>query len=188
MDRLCELTNIGAGHAATAFSKLAGREIQMSVPRLCVPQPEHSARVGVGQSHWPAPAPPERSCDWDTGVFFEFQGGMDGLVGILFRDRMRECLVSSLLGESAGPYSAQRVESALMEVGNIVVSQVASAIADMVGARVLPSVPTLEMERASLTLGALARQRAGADPIRIECELTDDKGEIGGLLVVIPDS
>ena len=177
MDRLRELTNIGAGQAATAFSRLAGRQIVMGIPRLCVPELDRRPRSGAG----------EESEGWDTGVFFEFEGGMlSGLVGILFRTPMRESLVRTLLGEG-GPHPAEHVESALMEVGNILVSRVASAIADTLGTRILPSVPTLVMEDAGERLGRLARRRAGADLIRVECELMDERGELGGLLVLIPD-
>ena len=31
LDRLCELANVGAGHAATALARLVGRPIRMSV-------------------------------------------------------------------------------------------------------------------------------------------------------------
>lgn len=169
IDRLCELTNIGAGHAATAFSQLAGRPIWMRVPR-CVSAPVATIAPG----------------DWSSGVFFEFEGEVGGLFGVLFRASMRESLVSSLLG--AGPiHTESEVESVLMEVGNILVSRVASAIADTVGTRILPSVPTLVMEHADRELEELARRRAADDPIRIDCELTDEDGEIGGLLVFFPD-
>jgi chemotaxis protein CheC len=167
IDRLCELTNIGAGHAATAFSELAGRTIWMHVPH-CVDEPAAQA-----------------ADDWSSGVFFEVEGGIGGLVGLLFRSPMRESLVRRLLGEAAA--SPAEVESALMEVGNILVSRVASAIADTLDARILPSVPTLVMDGAGRELEELARRRSGDDPIRIDCELTDEDGEIGGLLVFFPE-
>lgn len=180
IDRLCELTNIGAGHAATAFSQLAGRTIWMRVPR-CYGEGE------VGRADSSAPREASQAAGWPCGVFFDFEGGIGGLVGVLFRGTMRESFVQSLLGDSSSPHPAEDVESALMEVGNILVSRVASAIADTLGERMLPSVPTLCMDDAERQLERLARGRGGDDPVRIECELTDEEGEIGGLLVFVPD-
>ena len=177
IDRLCELTNIGAGHAATAFSQLAGRPIWMRVPR-CTHDPAQGSLAVAATA----------DADWPCGVFFEFEGGLAGVVGVLFREPMRESLARTLLGQSNAPHSASEVESAVMEVGNILVSQVASAIADTVGDRIVPSIPTLSMQHAEQKLEAMARRRCGGEPIRIECELTDDAGEIGGLLVLFPDS
>ena len=179
LDRLCELLNIGAGHAASALSSLVGRSVRMSIPRLVVPEPNHKARARRGRL----------PRGWNTGVFFDFEDGMlDGLVGILFRKGMRESLVTTLLGESATPHPRPHVESALREVGNILVSGVASAIADTIGGRILPSVPELAMEGARGRLAELARRRAGDDPIRIEIDLMDESGELGGLLVLVPDA
>ena len=65
LDRLGELANIGAGHAATAFGRLTQRTIWTEVPRVL---PLNS----------PSPAHDE----WCTGVFFEFEGYIDALVAI----------------------------------------------------------------------------------------------------------
>jgi chemotaxis protein CheC len=171
LDRLCELTNIGAGHAATAFAQLAGKPIWMQVPRCCDESEPRSAAAS----------------SWSCGVFFEFEGGIGGLVGVMLGSAMRDSLLRRLLGESSGPHPPEEVESALMEVGNILVSHVASAVADTLGERVLPSVPALCLHDAEGQLERLARSRCAEDSLRIECELTDGKGEIGGLLVFVPD-
>jgi chemotaxis protein CheY-P-specific phosphatase CheC len=85
-----------------------------------------------------------------------------------------------------GELSPQIIESALMEVGNILASHVASAIADTVGERLLPSIPTLAMNHAEQRLRELVLHRGGTHPVRIECELIDEEGEIGGLLIMLP--
>lgn len=169
IDRLRELTNVGAGHAATAFSQLAGRQILMSVPCLREPQ-----AWSLGE-------------DWPTGVFFELEGDFGGLVGILFRADMRDSLLKKLLGAEA-QHPQDNVESALMEVGNILVSRVATAIADTLANRILPSVPMLMMSDAGWELERLALGRPDGGAIRIECELSDATGELGGLLVMFPDA
>ncbi len=127
LDRLSELANIGAGHAAGAFSMLTQREIRMRMPRVVVVEGD------------------DQSCDagWSTGVFFEFDGCLNAVVGILFHASASEAVVRRVVGIEEGELPPHCIESALMEVGNILASHVASAIADTLGERLLPSIPTL---------------------------------------------
>jgi len=55
-----------------------------------------------------------------------------------------------------------------------------------VGERLLPSIPTLAMNHAGAQFDDLIRARPGLNPIRIECELADRDGDLGGLLVLVP--
>jgi chemotaxis protein CheC len=173
IDRLGELANIGAGHAATAFSRLAGRPIWMEVPRV---------RTGDDVVDLD-----DELADWSTGVFFEFGGYLSALVGILFEGPASEALVRTVVGEENEDLSPHAIESALMEIGNILASHVASAIADTVGVRLLPSIPTLAMQSAEAEFNAMIENRPGEHPLRIDCELRDLSGTLGGRLVLIPD-
>ena len=174
IDRLSELASIGAGHAAHAFAQLTGRTITMDPPR---------ARVGRLQ----AADHSEDEEPWCSGVIFEFDGCVNAIVGILFRPSMCDAVVRQLLGASADEeMPPETVESALMEVGNVLASHVASAIADTLKARLLPSIPTLALDGAEEQLHELAMARGTNPELRIECELTDRAGELGGLVVMIP--
>ena len=124
---------------------------------------------------------------WSTGVFFELEGCFDALVGILFRESVRDDVVRRVLG--VGPEEAltrESIEAVVMELGNILVSRVASAIADTLGARLLPSIPVLAMEGGEGELSELVARRPGEHLLRVECEFADEAGELGGLLVVVP--
>jgi chemotaxis protein CheC len=185
LDRLSELANIGAGHAATAFSTLTGRPIWMDVPRVCDQWDEDMRRVQGGEPSAHGNGPHD---EWSTGVFFEFEGYLNAVVGILFHAAASEAVVRRVVGIEEGELSAHCIESALMEVGNILASHVASAIADTVGQRLLPSIPTLAMNHAERELDALVRLREGEHRVRIECVLKDEAGELGGMLVLIPEA
>ncbi len=179
LDRLRELASIGAGRAAAAFARLTGRKIWMEVP---------SVHTGAGGSFGSEEGAREREIgeEWTTGVFFEFEGALNALVGILFRASATEAVVRTVVGEETGPLPEHYVESALMEVGNILASHVATAIAETVGVTLLPSIPTLAIGHADATLAQLAAGRGGPQAIRIDCELHDERGELGGLLVLVP--
>jgi chemotaxis protein CheY-P-specific phosphatase CheC len=173
-DRLSELASIGAGHAARAFAQLTGRTIIMDPPCARINRLEPAAGS-------------EDEEPWRSGVIFEFDGCVSAIVGILFRPSMCDAVVRQLLGASADEaMHPETVESALMEVGNVLASHVASAIADTLKARLLPSIPTLAFDGAEEQLQELAMARGASPGLRIECELTDRAGELGGLVVMIP--
>lgn len=175
IDRLTELANIGAGHAAGAFAQLVGRTIWTEVPMLV--QGEAPGTLG---------APSAVSEDWCTGVFFEFDGCVDALVGILFHGPSSEILVRRIVGIDSGELAPTLIESALMEVGNILASHVASAIADTLRARLLPSIPSLAMEDAEGAFSDWVEERVGGDALRIESGLSDESGELRGKLILVP--
>jgi chemotaxis protein CheY-P-specific phosphatase CheC len=186
IDRLSELANIGAGHAAGAFARLTGESIMMEVPRIRLsglPINLLGGEIVIGEEN-PAGA---EDRDWSTGVIFEFDGCLNAVVAILFRRSMCDAVVRKLTGQSEGYLPSETVESALMEVGNVLASHVASAIADTVGARLLPSIPMLAIDSAFEQLESLAESRGKAGDLWIECELVDCEGNLGGLVVLVPD-
>ena len=171
LDQLRELTSVGAGHAASAFSQLTGRTIEMRPPEL------HR------DPGWPASA----GDDWSSGVLFEFEGCLGAVVAILFRQSVRDVVVRQMLGQLSGPLLRESIEAVIMELGNILVSRVASAIADTLGERLLPTIPVLAFEDATAQLAGLCASRGMDASARIECEFADRLGELGGLLILIPD-
>ena len=179
LDRLAELTNIGAGHAAGAFAQLVGRPILSEVPLIAEGDASTFARPVVR-------AQDSLASPWCTGVFFEFDGCIDALVGILFPAEASEALVRRIVGIEEDEIAPAMIESALMEVGNILASHVASAIADTLGARLLPSIPTLAMERADEAFSEWVEARLGAGCLRIESGLRDVGDQLRGRLILVP--
>ncbi len=180
IDRLTELASVGAEQAAAAFGQLVDRDIYTGVPTLV----EGGIRGLVNTPHQGSDRVPDAS--WCTGVFFEFEGCLNALVGILFPGAASEALVRRILGVESGELSRSLIESALMEVGNILASHVASSIADTLQARLLPSIPTLAMDNAESALGVWIEERVGPDVVRIECPLHDESGELHGRLILVP--
>ena len=174
LDRLQELTSIGAGHAASAFAALTGQPFWMGVPRVA------KGEEGALAPHLTTDQ------DWSTGVFFTLDGCLDALLGLLFHAEASEAVVRRVVGIEEGEIAPTWIESALMEVGNIVASHVASAIADTLGERLLPSIPGLAMNQAESALAEMLLQGPGLDALRIECQLLGGDGELGGLIVLVP--
>lgn len=169
LERLVDLTRAGASRAAVAFAQLASAEITSLAPVLRDGS-SIDAAIDAGS----------------TGVFFEFEGCIDALVGILFPAAASERLVRTIVGIESGVLAEEIVESALMEVGNILASHVASGIADRLHARLLPSIPALAQGRAEAEFEAWVERVVGPAATRIEVELVRATGEVAGRLVVVP--
>jgi chemotaxis protein CheC len=180
LDRVRELTNIGAGHAAGAFARVVGRPCRMRVPTVRLLRAE-----ALGSAFVASARDDERRSM--CGVFFEVEGGLGGVLALLFPAASREHLVRALL-RPRGELPPEAEESALRELGNMLVSHAVSAMADTLGTRVLPSIPVLAMDDAVSALASLVALRcAGATALRVETEISDAEGRYRGLLVYVPD-
>lgn len=171
VDRVRELVSVGAGHAATALARLTGRTCEMAVPTV---RP-HPGAADAG--------------DRDLrGVLFELEGGTGGVLALLFPGATCERLLTHLLGPDAEAASSEAGRSALREVGNILASHAANAVAEILGVPILPSVPVLALEDAPAALARLVQQRHGGAPhLSIESEIRDRAHELCGILVWVPD-
>jgi chemotaxis protein CheC len=182
VDRVRELTNIGAGHAATAFARLVGRPCQMRVPTVRLLRAEAAALPFVVNVR-------DDEREGMTGIFFEIEGGLGGIVAILFSPSSRDQLVEHLTGTPTDQSSPAVSQSALREFGNILASHVVSPMADALGVAILPSIPVLAMEDALEVLGSLIGLRQKGRPaLRIETEISDRSKDFQSLLVFVPDS
>lgn len=170
VDQLLELMSIGGGHAAGAFADLVGQSFWMRVPRV----------------RWCDRGAATSTASATTGVLFEVDGALRGVVALLLPANARDALVARLVGRDAASVPSELLESALRELGNIVVSHVCSAIADTLAARLVPSLPVLVLQDGEGALDAAAARRGGGR-LRVETEIADGDGELHGRLVFVPD-
>jgi chemotaxis protein CheY-P-specific phosphatase CheC len=167
VDRLRELAHIGASWAAGAFARLVERTILTRVP------------VVYGSERF------RRRGEWETGILCDLTGDLTGLVAILMSSRTRESVIRLLCGADEPP--REIAASALTEFGNILVSQTASAVADTLGGRILPSLPELVFSDAETALQVRMSPRRCPDALLyIESELFDRAGEFRALHVMVP--
>lgn len=179
IDRVRELTSIGAGHAANALAMLVGRPCEMNVPRVRVLPAERLDQPLVDVIGEVA--------DDQIGVFFEVEGGPGGVLALLFPEASCDRILQSLTGKTRAELGDELAQSALREVGNILASHVSNALGDTLGTAVLPSIPVLAMEGAPQALASLLSMRGSDGPaLRIETEISDRERSLHGLLVFVP--
>jgi chemotaxis protein CheY-P-specific phosphatase CheC len=167
LDRLRELAHIGASWAANALARLANRTILTRVPVVYGPE-----RL-------------KRRSEWEIGVFCDLSGDLACVAGIFLSAATRDAVVDLLCGDSCPP--TEIAASALSEFGNILVSQTASAIANTLGGRILPSLPELVLSGAEAAFEARTSPRhRPPPPLYIESELFDRQGRFRALHVFLP--
>lgn len=168
IDRLRELSHIGASWAATAFARLVGRTILTRVPM--VHGPDRLRQRG----------------EWQSGIFCDVEGSLTGIVAVFLPAATRDAVAALLCAREAPP--REMAASALTEFGSILTSQTVSAIADTLGGRIMPGVPELVLENAEMALEARVSPRhRRPPPLYIESELFDRQGDFRALHVLLPD-
>lgn len=144
-DALCEIGNIGSGHAATALSTLLQRRIDMSVPEVWAISFQEVASV-IGQLDSP-----------QAVIYVKVEGEAPGKAVFFFPVESAEIVVQALFGseESINLFENEMAQSALKEVGNIMVSSFLIALTQFSGIPLQPSVPALAVDMAGAILDAI---------------------------------
>jgi chemotaxis protein CheC len=144
-DALCEIGNIGSGHAATALSTLLQRRIDMSVPEVFAISFQEVASV-IGQLDSP-----------QAVIYVKVEGDAPGKAVFFFPVESAEIVVQALFGseEPLNLFENEMAQSALKEVGNIMVSSFLIALTQFSGIPLQPSVPALAVDMAGAILDAI---------------------------------
>jgi chemotaxis protein CheC len=175
IDALQELATIGCGQAVSALSRLSGKRLHIDVPET-----------------WLGDRP---------GAIADFLGAMGRelvAVGLRLSEILEGYLVlvltepdaerlAEVLGWPVPPGGrwSELAESAVMESGNIAGSAFVSAVAKLLGRKLLLSVPTLARGGGRACLDALVPREAGRVAIatRFVCEAP----ALEGLILVMPE-
>lgn len=178
LSALREIGNIGSGHAATALSTLLNRRIEMSIPEVKAIEFENAPLV-IGQLEVP-----------QAVIYVKVEGDAPGKAVFFFPLESAEILVQTLFGssDSFNLFENEMAQSALKEVGNIMVSSFLIALTEFSGIPLQPSVPALAVDM----VGAIF------DAILLEDGMLEDKvlfintqlsgiPQIEGKFVFLPD-
>jgi len=185
MDALQELANIGSAHSATTLSQMLNTNISMSVPKIDIID---ISKVGEFLTD-----------ELTTMVIFELQGEIPhgGFLILHFpRDSaMRTADIMQRIDSqsklASGPTKidnpfSEMDQSAILEVGNIMVSSFLSAASDLIGLLMLPSPPVLVVDMAHAAITSLVAQMTVEvdDVILFKVKLTSDEHKIAGNILI----
>ena len=177
-DAIQELGNIGAAHAATTLSQMLGSTIEMSVPAIRVVD---LSQLGQYMGEESA-----------AMVAFELQGDIPHGGYILFYITRESAvrMTNTMLGQTEinRPLS-EMDESALLEVGNIMVSAFLDATAELLGYVMLPSPPSLTIDMAHAAMQSLIAQMQEEtnEVLLFSTELVCEEYKVDSDIIMMPE-
>ncbi|WP_350450893.1 chemotaxis protein CheC [Carnobacterium sp.] len=130
LDVLKEVINIGGGHAATSLSQLIEKPVQMTVPVI-----EMMEYADVYEQIMPEEAVIK-------AIMIKMIGDAEGVFLFTVEHQNSGTIVEMMLPENT-PYSEDMADSALQELGNILVNSFLNAVMKLMDANLVTSVPII---------------------------------------------
>jgi chemotaxis protein CheC len=178
-DAIQELGNIGAAHAATTLSQMLGSTVEMSVPAI---KAIDIAELGNYMGEESAAL-----------VAFELQGEIPhgGFIVFYISRESAIRLTNTMLGlTDMNRIMNEMDESALLEVGNIMVSAFLDATAELLGFIMLPSPPALSIDMAHAAMSSLISQMGDDvdEVLLFSTELVCEEHKIDSDIIMLPET
>lgn len=174
LDALKEVSNIGAGNAATALSMMIGRKVDMTVPAVNIIKlddiVQENGEVEV------------------AGTVVRVLGDIAGNILLVFEKSTAENVIEKLVGNRQSPES-EMGSSVLCEIANIISASYMNSIAQLTNLYIAPSVPatSYDMLGAILTTTFIESNQYDEYILDIETVFLDETEEnIGGHFYYIP--
>lgn len=179
IDVLKEVGNIGAGHAATALSKMLNKPVDMKIPLVTI-LPFEQITESLGGSE-----------EVVIAIFLRVVGEAPGNMFFILSHESAKKLLGQMAGiESPDTELFSDMEvSALQEIGNILVGSYLSSLADFTQLNLLPTVPSLaiDMAGAILSFGLIQFGQMGDHALLIDTKFLEGDYEVEGHFFFIPD-
>ena len=144
MDTLKEIGSIGTGNAANSLSSLIGKPVRIRQPEVRI--------MGYNEAIEWIGGPEEIT----AGVLVKLGGQMSGIMLSVQPLQFVNIVLESMMGKTVDDYSqlTQMEHSALVEVGNIMISTFINALCGLAGMDVNLTVPafTVDMQGAILAV------------------------------------
>ncbi|MBD5133614.1 MAG: chemotaxis protein CheC [Clostridiales bacterium] len=144
LDTLREIGSMGTGNAATALSQMLGREVRITLPEVRI--------MGYNEAIEWIGGPEEIT----AGVLVKLSGHLTGIMLSVQPLEFVNIVLESMMDKTVGDYSelTEMEHSALVEVGNIMISTFINALSGLSGMEINLTVPafTVDMQGAILAV------------------------------------
>ena len=177
LDMLKEMGNIGASHAATSLSQMLMSEIDMTVPQVAV--------IDISQVN--------QYFDEEISamVVFEIQGEIEpaGYIVCHIPQLYAIRLTNTMLGSTDEDREFNELDkSAILEIGNIMISHFLDATAELLGVVMLPSPPMMSIDMALAAFENILAQVAMDvnEIILFSTELKSLNNDIKSTIIMLP--
>jgi len=185
LDVLKEVGNIGAAHAATSLSQLLDRKIDMHVPNVELVSFDGMFDLAGGAETIVA------------GIFLRIEGDLSGSMFFVLQLDAANHFIRKLIEDETFDFSSPEVSeigiSAMQELGNILSGSYLSALSDLTGLKIYPTVPSLsiDMVGAIVSFGLIEVSQFSDEVIVIDTQIREEgiKGasSVNGHFFLLPD-
>ena len=177
-DALKEVGNIGAGHAATALSQLLNTTIKLTEPRIDIIKfRDLTNRVGHNDGIVAA-------------LHMYVRGEAPGQMLVLFDRENALEFVNAFIKRIVGNIQIfdSIIDSTLKELGNILAGSYLTALIQLTGVNLLPSVPTLSYGTVQAAFRTLMSVLPDQDVFLVENDFIDPRTTVSGQFILIPET
>ena len=177
IDVLKEISNIGAGNAATSLSNMVMKKVDMEVPKIDVLEIEKLVEA-LGYEE-----------NIVVGIYISFMGDINGTILTVLDKSSADNLMKIFFGQkSEGELYNEMEQSALQEIGNILSGAYINSISSMTNMTINISVPsvTVDMVGSILSVPAVEYGQMSDKIIFIENKLDVDDDRIIGDFLLMP--
>jgi chemotaxis protein CheC len=178
-DALQEVGNIGTGNAATALSKMLGKDVDMNIPATkFIPIQKFADEFGG----------PERII---STIYLQVSGDMEGEVMFIFPREGTLELTDVMMGREPGSTKVitEMDESAFKEAANILAGAFLNSLARMLDAKIVPSIPhyATDMAQAILDFILIKVSQHADELLVIQTKIMVEGHNINGDFLVLFD-
>jgi chemotaxis protein CheC len=185
LDVLKEVGNIGAAHAATSLSQLLDRKIDMHVPNVELVSFDGMFDLAGGAETIVA------------GIFLRIEGDLSGSMFFVLQLDAANHFIRKLIEDETFDFSSPEVSeigiSAMQELGNILSGSYLSALSDLTGLKIYPTVPSLsiDMVGAIVSFGLIEVSQFSDEVIVIDTQIREEgingASSVNGHFFLLPD-
>ncbi len=179
IDTLREIGSIGTGNAATALSQMLGKEVRITLPEVRI--------MGYNEAiEWIGG--PEAVT---AGVLVKMSGDMGGIMLSVQKLELVNIILETMLGKGIQSYEelAELEQSALIEIGNIMISAFVTALSGLAGINVNLTVPAFAVDMQGAILAVPMAEYGGMSDylMTIGGNFVCDGKEVPSHLMLSPD-
>ena len=179
IDTLREIGSIGTGNAATALSQMLNKEVRITMPEVRI--------MGY-----------DEAIDWiggpeavTAGVLVKMSGDVGGIMLSVQKLELVQFILKTMLGQEIKGYEdlAELEQSALIEIGNIMISTFVTALSGLAGINVNLTVPAFAVDMQGAILAVPMAEYGGMTDylMTIGGNFVCDGREIPSHLMLSPD-
>jgi chemotaxis protein CheC len=178
VDMLREICNIGTGNAVTSLSEMIDKEVHMDVPTVKIISYDEIEEF-LGDTDKPF-----------VGVLVKPQGDIDGNILFLVDEASAVMITGMLFGgiEEEVDLAGEMAQSALKEIGNIIISSYINALAEMTGLSIMSSIPGYGYDMVGAIFTTVFIEAGQTDNIMlIETRISQGDNRIQGHFFFVPE-